>query len=441
MRAFQLVILALVLWRSQPCQGSDANSRAPATDKHAARSLPAPAAETFKLEAEIAALDKTLTNVVQALAQPAQAAAPASASQHSTALAVALVLAGILVLQRFGPRIANYLNMRASPARAAPFGAGSSPAEEKSFSEFAEVFATGPSGGPCQPAPSECVSASDIASTTQHDCNRHNDPLEEFLDSALKDLATVRDLLSQIGRAPDEAARQKTLSELSSQISSLKGKSGLPAMLPVWQMICALEALLNQLISKPSNVNPSTLRTIANAVDLLQALCVRGLNPDLATEPPVRLLAVDDDAISRHAISFALKKVFSEPDLAGNGKTALVLAEEHHYDVIFLDVEMPGMDGFELCSRIHETGPNRTTPVVFVTRHSDFNSRAKSSMTGARELIGKPFLIFEVAVKALTLVLRQRLQSHERTAAPQSECFAEQPERLALAPEAAAALS
>ena len=71
MRAFQLVILALVLWRSQPCQGSDANSRAPATDKHAARSLPAPAAETFKLETEIAALDKTLTSLVQALAQPA----------------------------------------------------------------------------------------------------------------------------------------------------------------------------------------------------------------------------------------------------------------------------------------------------------------------------------------------------------------------------------
>jgi DNA-binding response OmpR family regulator len=69
------------------------------------------------------------------------------------------------------------------------------------------------------------------------------------------------------------------------------------------------------------------------------------------------------------------------------------------------------MDGFELCTRIHATTANRTTPVVFVTRHTDFDVRAKSSLTGARDLIGKPFLTFEVALKALTLVLRRRLQT------------------------------
>jgi CheY-like chemotaxis protein len=88
-----------------------------------------------------------------------------------------------------------------------------------------------------------------------------------------------------------------------------------------------------------------------------------------------------------------------------------VLAEATAYDAIFLDVEMPGMDGFELCTRIHATTSNRITPVVFVTRHADFDARAKSSLTGARDLIGKPFLTFEVALKALTLVLNRRLQA------------------------------
>ena len=113
-------------------------------------------------------------------------------------------------MQKIGPRIANSLNMRASP-RAAPFDVGSTPAEEQSFSEFAEVFATGPRGTSCQPAFANPVSVSDIPPTAQKDCNRHNDPVGEFLDSATKDLASVRDLLSQIGRTPDEAARQMAL--------------------------------------------------------------------------------------------------------------------------------------------------------------------------------------------------------------------------------------
>jgi DNA-binding response OmpR family regulator len=84
------------------------------------------------------------------------------------------------------------------------------------------------------------------------------------------------------------------------------------------------------------------------------------------------------------------------------------------YDVIFLDVEMPGMDGFEVCSRIRTTVANRTTPVVFVTRHSDFGSRAKSSLSGGRDLIGKPFLTFELALKALTIVIQRRSQTNAR---------------------------
>ena len=121
----------------------------------------------------------------------------------------------------------------------------------------------------------------------------------------------------------------------------------------------------------------------------------------------MRLLAVDDDYICRTAVSFALRKVFSQPDLAASGEAGLTLAREQPYDLIFLDIEMPDMDGFELCARVHETAPNQTTPVVFVTCHGDFNARAASC--GGQDLLGKPFLSFELAVKALTLVLRRRL--------------------------------
>ena len=103
----------------------------------------------------------------------------------------------------------------------------------------------------------------------------------------------------------------------------------------------------------------------------------------------------------------------SQPDLAVNGEAALVHVAEKAYDVIFLDVHMPGMDGFELCTKIRASDLNRATPVVFVTGQSDFDSRAKSVLSGGNDLMGKPFLIFEVAVKALTLALQSRIRAGE----------------------------
>jgi CheY-like chemotaxis protein len=87
----------------------------------------------------------------------------------------------------------------------------------------------------------------------------------------------------------------------------------------------------------------------------------------------------------------------------------LELAGQTAYDAVFLDVQMPGMDGFELCKRLHETERNREVPVVFITSQNDFEARAKSTDAGGCDLIGKPFLTFEVTLKALTLVLKSRL--------------------------------
>ena len=75
-----------------------------------------------------------------------------------------------------------------------------------------------------------------------------------------------------------------------------------------------------------------------------------------------------------------------------------------------MDVQMPGMDGFTVCSRIHETVANSQTPVVFVTNQADLETRIESDMCGGSELIAKPFLPIEIALKALTFAVRGRLE-------------------------------
>jgi DNA-binding response OmpR family regulator len=67
------------------------------------------------------------------------------------------------------------------------------------------------------------------------------------------------------------------------------------------------------------------------------------------------------------------------------------------------------MNGFELCTRLRGFARNKNTPVVFVTGLTDFESRASSTMSGGNDLIAKPFLFMELAVKALVYILRARL--------------------------------
>ena len=82
---------------------------------------------------------------------------------------------------------------------------------------------------------------------------------------------------------------------------------------------------------------------------------------------------------------------------------------QNRFDLIFLDVDMPGMSGFELCTKLRQLPAHKKTPVIFVTGLTDFESRTNSTMSGGNDFIAKPFLFMELAVKALVYVLRGRL--------------------------------
>ena len=317
---------------------------------------------------------------------------------------VAFVLTGVLIVRRFAPHVLIDINQRFNPWVLAPATEGDSlakvRAEEEAFGDFLTAFRIGPS----------------VSSRTG--LLEKDYPVIEFYARAKKRLLTQRKLLQDVGRESSDAARHKMLTNLYFEMGALKDEAGFPATLPVWQVASALEGLLEQLTKKMRGVTTSTLRAVGGGLDLLADLCVPGLQPDLLTDRPLKFLVVDDDMISRQALSRSLEKAFSKPDLAVDGETALAQAARQAYDVIFLDVQMPGMDGFELCTKIRDAGPNRTTPVVFVTGQSDFDARAMSTLSGGNDLMGKPFLMFEVTVKALTLALHGRLRERVQKSLP-----------------------
>ena len=200
------------------------------------------------------------------------------------------------------------------------------------------------------------------------------------------------ELLQEAGRSVVPTNQRGFLVDALDRIQSLKNLAKPDELLPLRQVTSAVEMLLKQLTEKSSNITSSTLRTATLGITILEELCQPGLKPNLLSDPPLRLLVVDDETFSRYALSHSLKRGLSEPDVAESGELALTMAARRAYDLIFLDVQMPGMDGFELCSRIHETLPNQSTPVVFATSLRDFDARANHPfLCGGRDLIAKPF--------------------------------------------------
>ena len=88
---------------------------------------------------------------------------------------------------------------------------------------------------------------------------------------------------------------------------------------------------------------------------------------------------------------------------ATDGSEALKKAKTEKPDVIFLDIVMPGMDGFATCRALHEDPDTKHIPVVFVSSKNQKADKVWAQMQGARELIGKPSDIKEILAALATL--------------------------------------
>jgi CheY-like chemotaxis protein len=230
---------------------------------------------------------------------------------------------------------------------------------------------------------------------------------------AAKVVAELRSLREKLKGTDGAEARLKLLLGLAHGSQSLGLKIDRQELRPAHILCLALDGLLKKLVEKPASATASTLDTVETALELLGDLCTPGVNPDLAAKPAISMLVVDDDVISRRAITGALQTAFLKPDTAVNGANSVTMALGQRYDVIFMDVQMPGMDGFTACEEIHKTGPNHATPIVFVTIQTDDKSRERAAAVGGSDFVTKPFLFVEITVKGLTFALRGRLEKEQ----------------------------
>jgi DNA-binding response OmpR family regulator len=130
----------------------------------------------------------------------------------------------------------------------------------------------------------------------------------------------------------------------------------------------------------------------------------RALNPD-ATGSSI-LLVEDNRDIAEMVVEFLERKGYAV-DYAGDGVTGLHLAVTNPYDVIVLDLMLPGLDGLALCRKLREEA-KRDTPLLMLTARDTVNDKIAGLDAGADDYLVKPFEIRELEARIRTLLRRQR---------------------------------
>jgi len=227
-----------------------------------------------------------------------------------------------------------------------------------------------------------------------------------FLRNAPANCAAMRSLFKDFKSAPNTAERDQRLRDFYRKIHFITATAGLAECHRLAEMASVFEALLLELIGKPAAMSPSVLRTIASTVEFLALLYDRAREGDVGAPLSAQALAVDDDRLNNRLVAAALLGAHFQVLTTDDPLVGLQWLKEGRFDLVLLDLEMPGMDGFELCRRLRLLPGYQKTPVICVTSHGDVESRVRIVLDGANELIVKPVLPLELAVKAVALILR-----------------------------------
>lgn len=123
------------------------------------------------------------------------------------------------------------------------------------------------------------------------------------------------------------------------------------------------------------------------------------------------LLVEDHPTIARQIVEF-LEGLKWQTDHAATGKLAIDLVTRELYDVVLLDLNLPDIDGLEVCQAIKQRAA-RNVPVLMLTARDAFEDKARGFRQGADDYLTKPFDLRELALRCEALARRNQLHLHQ----------------------------
>ncbi|MDZ4800246.1 MAG: response regulator transcription factor [Bryobacteraceae bacterium] len=127
-----------------------------------------------------------------------------------------------------------------------------------------------------------------------------------------------------------------------------------------------------------------------------------------------RILVVEDEAMLAMLLSDRLTSEGFMVETAGDGNTGLSMAATGNWDLVILDVMLPGIDGFRVCESLRSRGV--TTPVLMLTARGEVRDRVAGLKIGADDYLPKPFDVSELLARIEALMRRHAPVSHDTAA-------------------------
>lgn len=135
-----------------------------------------------------------------------------------------------------------------------------------------------------------------------------------------------------------------------------------------------------------------------------------------AALPPLRVLIIDDDVGTIRILAQVVKDM-ADVTFATSGMEAVAMARTELPDLVLLDAEMEGMDGFATCAALHAMSGMENVPILFITSHRGVEIELKALAAGAVDFINKPFHPHIVQARVRThLTLKRRTDALTRLA-------------------------
>jgi two-component system, cell cycle response regulator len=161
--------------------------------------------------------------------------------------------------------------------------------------------------------------------------------------------------------------------------------------IPRRSLLLQILRTLDEISSKKMSGNmgaieaPKTAATTAATETKIEAVAPAPIKLE-----PMAALVVDDSLTVRTQLQGALDRIGIKGTLAENGAAAIEAVQKARFDIILLDVVMPGIDGYALCRQIKTAPATRATPVVMLTSRSSPFDRARGALAGCDTYLTKP---------------------------------------------------
>ena len=143
-------------------------------------------------------------------------------------------------------------------------------------------------------------------------------------------------------------------------------------------------------VAKNKNLEAESERVSAGGLNQKEVVSIAEKTGIFKAHNKRAVLVVDDSLPVRQALEMKLTMMDYQVQLATNGQQALDLINQNNYDSVFLDVVMPGVDGYEVCKRIKRDKKTKHIPVIMLTSKSSPFDKVKGKLAGCDSYLTKP---------------------------------------------------